>query len=200
MNEHTETKMDEEIDEAAMAELADLKYRADTLGIKYPKHIGVEGLRRKIREKREEIEEEAAEAVAAVTRKKTQAEIEQELREQVQMDAMALVRCRIYNLNPGKRDLQGEIITVANRYLGTVRKFIPFGEATENGYHIPQVIYDDLKERKFQQIMTKTVNGQITVNTRMVPEYNIEVLDPLTEEELRELALKQEAARRLGAE
>jgi hypothetical protein len=202
MNEHADMELDDEIEEGTMDELAQLKQRADILGVKYPRHIGVDALRKKIRDKMEGIQEEAPEASKAASepKKKTKAEIEQELREQVQLEGMALVRCRIYNLNPSKRDLQGEIITVANSYLGTVRKFIPFGEATDNGYHIPQVIYDDLKERKFQQIMTKTVNGQIQVNTRMVPEYNIEVLDPLTEEELRELALKQEAAKRLGAE
>lgn len=66
------------------------------------------------------------------------------------------LRCRVYNLNPAKADLPGEIISVSNRFIGTVRKFIPFGEATENGYHIPRVLVQDLKSRQFQP----TVNSE----------------------------------------
>ena len=113
---------------------------------------------------------------------------------------MKLIRCRIYNLNPSKRDLQGEIVTVGNKYLGSVKKFIPFGEATDNGYHIPNILYEELKRRRFQSITTKSVKGQIVVNNRMVPEYSLEVLPQLTKEQLKELADKQGAAERLGNE
>lgn len=87
---------------------------------------------------------------------KSQRQIEQELRDSQTAEHLALVRCRVYNLNPAKADLPGEIISVANRFIGTVRKFIPFGEATENGYHIPRVLVEDLKSRQFQP----TVNSE----------------------------------------
>lgn len=208
MNDNvTSSEQDEEI--TSPTELDMLKDRARTLGVEFSGNIGVETLKKRIELKLsggssddadDEAEEETAEAPAAKARPKTKAEQEMELRENLRKEKMALVRCRIYNLNPGKRDLHGEIVTVRNRYLGTVRKFIPFGEATENGYHIPKIIYDDLKARQFQQIGTKQKNGQIEVTKRMVPEYSIEVLPPLSKEELEELALKQAAAERLGAE
>jgi hypothetical protein len=200
-----------DIENEATDELTLLKKRATTMGIPFKANIGIDTLKNKINakltgdtgsnedENADEDEDDEPVAVARPARKKTKAEIEQETRDRLQKEKMVLVRCRIYNLNPSKRDLQGEIITVANKYLGTVRKFIPFGEQTDNGYHIPKVIYDDLKGRKYQHVKTKKVQGQIQVETRMVPEYNIELMEPLSKEELAELALKQSAAQRLGA-
>ena len=174
------------------------------MGIPISGNIGIDALKKKIQHyldgKKDEEDgiQEASENKAAPRKSKLM--LEQELRERLQKEEMSLVRCKIYNLNPAKRDLHGEIITVANKYLGTVRKFIPFGEATDNGYHIPKIIYNDLKSRQFQHIQTKQNGGKIDVKTRMVPEYSIEVLPPLTQEELEELALRQDAAERLGAE
>lgn len=184
--------------ERPMDELELLKERARTMGIPVG-NSGVDTLKKKIQDKldgKQEVQEEGSEVTESAP--KTRRQTEQETRENLWAEHMALVRCRIYNLNPQKRDLQGEIITVANRYLGTVRKFIPFGEATDNGYHIPKVIYNDLKSRKFQQISTKQKNGKIEVSTRMVPEYNIEILPQLTMEELEELKINQAAAERVG--
>lgn len=134
---------------------------------------------------------------AAQSVRRTGRETKLEMTNRLRAAAMKLVRCRIYNLNPGKRELHGEIITVGNKYVGTLKKLIPFGEATDNGYHIPQMIYDDLKQRRYQAITTRRVNGQIKVTSRMAPEYNIEVLPPLSKEELAELAMKQAAAERM---
>jgi hypothetical protein len=194
---------DIEVEETAVDELALLRERAITMGIKISGNIGIEALKKKLSAKMEgtpedEEEEETVEAVALPTRKQTKMEIEQETRKRIQKEKNVLVRCRIHNLNPSKRDLQGEIITIGNKYLGTIRKFIPFGEQTDNGYHIPKCMYDDLKSRQYQHIRTKNVKGQIQVETRMVPEYNIEIMPNLTKEELADLALQQSAVERLG--
>lgn len=165
-----------------MTELELLKQRADLMGIKYKANIGVEALKKKIDD-------------FGTSTKESPAEIddEQAMRQKIQSEQMALVRCRIYNLNPSKTDVPGEFITVANRYLGTVRKYIPFGESTQEGYHIPKVLFDDLRGRQFQQITTKKIRGQVVQKTRMVPEYNLEVLPPLRKDELEELAVRQAA-------
>jgi predicted glycosyltransferase len=109
------------------AELAMLKERADILGISYKGNIGADALRTKIADaqKKAEIETSAVEAGP---------ETAQQMRDRLQGEALALVRVKIHNLHPEKRDLPGEIITVANRYIGTVSKFIPFGEADQNDY------------------------------------------------------------------
>ena len=189
-------------------ELMALKNRAELLGISHHPSIGVDALRKKVNNKLNGIAEpeqpdEPASAPAEpsqpIEREKTKAEKEADFRKSVVSEAMALVRCKIYNLNPQKRDLKGEIITVANKFIGKVTKFIPFGEETEKGYHIPKVLYDDLVHRQYQDIRSREVNGKTEVTRRMAPEYNIVILEPLTAEELAELALKQEAAQRMEA-
>ena len=200
MNDKTQDPTPETLDELAL-----LKERARTLGIPIAGNIGIETLRQRVADKingtshaETELQKEQA-YQAAEDKPKTRAQLDQEIRDRMKLEEMVLIRCRIYNLNPSKSDLQGEIVAVANRYLGTVRKFIPFGEATDNGYHLPRCLLTELQSRKFQAIRTKTVNGQIQVDTRLVPEYNIEILPALTVEELNDLATKQAAAQRLGA-
>lgn len=111
-------------------------------------------------------------------------------------DQMKLVRVRIANLDPSKKDLSGEILTVANEYIGTVRKFIPFGEATDEGYHVPQCLLSMMQERKFQTIRTikDRRSGTVRVETGEAREFAIEILEPLSETEMRQLATAQQAA------
>lgn len=119
----------------------------------------------------------------------------QSLRQMLMAEQLKLVRVRIQNLDDKKKDLPGEIFTVANEYIGTVRKYIPYGEASDDGYHIPFCIYTMLKDRKFLSIRTgKGKNGTPKVETRWSREFAIEVLPPLTPEELERLAQAQIAA------
>lgn len=196
----------------APSELALLKARADTMNIKYSNNIGLEALRAKVNAKmdgepvggdddedasREEpygTDDETDEtAAAAPARRKTKREIEQEIRETLQREQMKLVRLRITNLDPKKKDLPGEILTIANEYLGTVRKFVPFGEHTDNGYHVPFCIYQMMKDRKFLNIRTYKKNGQIQVSSSWATEFALEELPPLSEHELAQLAASQAA-------
>lgn len=118
------------------------------------------------------------------------------LTEFMRQEQMKLIRIRISCLDPKKKDLQGEIFTVANEFLGTVKKFVPFGEVTDNGFHVPYCIYELLKSRKFLNIsVTKDRrNGQTKVNQQWAKEFSIDVLDPLTPEEIERLATAQAAA------
>lgn len=111
-------------------------------------------------------------------------------------DQMKLVRCRIQNLDPKKKDLPGEIFTVANRVLGTVRKYVPYGEVTDDGYHIPYIIYQELETRRFLNIRTTKDRrtGAPQVQQNYAKEFAIEVLPPLTKDELNRLAAAQAAA------
>jgi len=98
-------------------------------------------------------------------------------------------------MDPKKRDLPGEIVTVGNEYLGMVSKFIPFGEATDAGYHVPHILYTFLKNRKFLNVKTtKRANGQIKIEQSWANEFALEILPPLTQEELNKLANAQAAA------
>jgi hypothetical protein len=132
----------------------------------------------------------------APPRRLSKVEAKNALRHKLIRESMALVRCRITNLNPSKKDLPGEIFTVANRFIGTVRKYVPYGEVTDNGYHLPKCIYDQLVERRFQNIRTvkDKRTGTPRVDSSWAKEFAIEVLPQLTEQELKDLALAQAAA------
>ena len=111
----------------------------------------------------------------------------------VELDQFVAHRCT--NFGQEKKDLPGEILTVANEYLGTVRKYVPFGEATDNGYHVPYCLYEMMRDRKFLSIKTrKGPKGQTIVEQQMVREFALEILPPLTEAELARLSAAQLSA------
>ncbi len=190
-----------------------LMQRAELMGLKVSPNIGLETLRAKVHAAMEAENVKAAEsivdesenappAIAAEQQAASKAVIKKEettreKRARLVKEAMKLVRLRITCLNPSKKDLPGEIFSVSNRWIGEVKKFIPFGDQTQNGYHVPYVLYLHLKERKFTHIQTKARPGRgedIIVKTSDVPEFAIEVLDQLTQRELKALAQRQAMA------
>lgn len=180
-------------------ELTLLKQQADQLGIQYSNNIGLESLKKRIADKLNDTpsEEEGADAAPVTKAKKAETEQErtQRIRNELIASETALVRCRIACMNPAKSALKGEVITVGNKYIGAIRKFVPFDEAGES-YHLPKILVDDLKAREFNQIKTRKGEqpGQVIVEQRMAKEYNIVELPPLTEQELKDLAAQQAAA------
>lgn len=201
-NEDQETQLtDEQIADQEAQELDILKSRARLMGITFSNNIGVEKLREKIQNKQDGIDEskssEPEEKVNALTGKPVSAaQARNNLRRELQKEQMKLVRIRITNLDPKKKDLQGEIITVANDILGTVRKFVPYGEVTDDGYHVPYIIYKFLDKRKFLNIRTikDRRTGNIRVEQQWVKEFSIEILPQLTEKQIKQLATNQAAA------
>lgn len=193
-------------------ELQLLKQRAKAMGINFSGNIGLDALKAKINAKMndepqpeedeksngDDSSEPDAQKVEApkAERKLTLQEQKAQVRLQMKKEEMALVRLRITNLNPQKKDLPGEIFTVANEYIGTVRKFIPYGELTDDGFHVPMIIYRQLKDRKFLHI--RTVKDKRTGTPRVVTswqrEFALEELPQLTKEQLRDLAIAQAAA------
>lgn len=177
-----------------------LKKRADQIGVKYSNNIGLETLAERINNKlegKEQKPEEEAPPPPLVKPEDAGKPAPKTLREKLVQENMKLVRIRITCLDPKKKEWPGEIITVANEYLGTVRKYVPFGEATEEGYHVPYCIYKYLKARKFLNIRTykdRKNQNQIKIESNWVPEFAIEVLPQLTKEELAKLAAAQSAA------
>ena len=182
-------------DIAMPSELEVLKQRATLMNIKFSNNISVEKLREKI-EAAQVKDEPVVEATVNPLGANQDAGVKtMTLGQKIRAEQTRLIRVRIQNLDPKKKDLPGEIITVANEYMGTVRKFVPFGEVTDNGYHIPYCIYEFLKERKFINITTrKGKNGLPDIRATEAREFSIEVLPPFTEAELAQLAQAQIAA------
>lgn len=201
-------------------ELTMLKQRATMMGIVFSNNIGLDTLKKKIEDKMNDVPETAAAPAPMVDPAPVNeaaanpveptpvsdllAQAEQpvkklSLRNYLMQEATKLVRIRISCMDTKKQDLPGEFFTVANEYIGTVRKYVPFGEQTDNGYHVPFCIYEMLKSREFLHIQTVThpVTKVITTKTRYIKEFAIEVLPPLTPAELKQLAADQTASGRL---
>lgn len=199
-----EVQGNDTVDEVQVDELSLLKQRATLMNLKFSNNIGLEALRKKVSDAQEGITEEPEVVQVNPLETETVAPKEEtrtEMARRIRLEQTKLVRIRIQNLDPKKKELPGEIITVANDFMGTVRKFVPYGEQTDNGYHVPYCIYQFLKERKFLNIrVTKGKNGRPNIQQAWVREFSIEVLPPLTQEELTNLAQAQIAAGSLNDE
>ena len=186
-----EDTQEDEVD--VQDELDALKARANLLGVKFHPSISLEKLREKVNaavtsEGAATSEEEA----------KDPAEPKQETigekRKRLKTEALKLVRIRLTCLNPAKKEWEGEIITVGNSLIGSVKKFVPFN--ADDGWHVPHVIYQQLKERQCQVFYTATdARGNKVRKGKLIKEFAIEVLPPLTKEELEELARRQAMAK-----
>lgn len=184
----------EPIDTPEQDELTVLKARADMMGISYHPSIGVDKLRTKIQEKldgKEEVEE------VKETVKESKKESVSDKHARLQKEASRLVRINVTCMNPMKKEWEGEIITAGNSVVGTHRKYVPFN--TSDGWHVPYIIYKQLQERKFQSFYTvKDVRGNDLRKSKLIPEFSIQELPPLTKEEIAELARKQSMSKSIA--
>lgn len=177
-----EDDMSDEANETKVDELTLLKERADLMGIKYHPSIGLATLKEKVNSALSGAEEEEEVTVNEETPEQKRARLIAE--------ATKLIRIRLTCMDPNKKGWTGEIFTVSNDIVGTVRKFVPFN--AENGYHVPNIIYKHLKRKKRQEFRTiKTRKGMDIKQGYLVPAFAIEVLPPLTPTELKDLAQRQ---------
>ena len=189
----------------AVDELTFLKERAKVMGIPFSNNISLETLRKRVADKMEG-KDEAPEvnaltgdpeiAQAMVAKPLNQQANAIALRKLVYAKQMRQVRVRITNMDPKKKDLPGEIWTVANEYLGTVRKFVPYGEQTDDGYHIPYCLFRLLDSKRFLHIrvVKDRTTGIVRQDKVWAKEFSLDVLPTLTQAELDRLAAAQAAA------
>lgn len=155
-----------------------LMARADKLGISYSNNIGLETLRKRIEAKLDEADKAEEEV------KHTPSPLQKKRKE-----ALQLVRVNITSMENTKNNLSGEIFTVSNNVIGTVKRYIPFGQ----DWHIERIFLDTLREKQFQRFTSvNTTNGSVR-RAMLVPAYAIQELPPLTEKELDELRKSQMA-------
>lgn len=186
--QNQETAMD------AKQEREALKARCQLLGIQTQGNQSNDTLRALVRAKQDEMDAAARQANPAAfdVAVETSEGRTPSLREYLKTEALKLVRVRISCMNPQLAKLGSVIITTGNEYTGTVRKVVFFGEKTENGYHIPQIILNVLQRRKFQQIVEERSHlGHMVPRARWMKEFNIEILPSLTQKELNALKDRQ---------
>jgi len=178
--------MSDELDLPVPDELTSLKARADLLGIPYHPSIGLEKLRDKVNA--------AVTSTGADTENEAKPQLnENEERAAVQRKAVELVRIRVTCMNPAKKEWEGEIFTTGNSVVGTIKKFVPFN--VDEGWHVPRMILEMLQQRECQIFSTIRDNrGNTTRRGKIIKEFAVEVLPPLTEVELKELAQRQAMA------
>jgi hypothetical protein len=114
-------------------------------------------------------------------------------------EAQKLVRVIVRSNDPLKRESQGEIFTVGNRSINggrPIKKYIPYNN--EEGWHIPNMLLDHLKAAETQIFKKVTRNGQDFMEPTNIKAFNIEILPPLTEDELSTLQVKQKATGSVG--
>ena len=192
-------------DEQAVDELPLLKERAKVMGIPFSNNISLETLRKRVADKMEGKDEapevnaltgdpEIAQAMAAKPLDPKANAVA--LRKLMHAKQMRQVRVRVTNMDPKKKDLPGEIWTVANEYLGTVRKFVPYGEQTDDGFHIPYCLYRLLDSKRFLHIrdVKDRTTGIVRQDKVWAKEFSLDVLPTLTQGELDRLAAAQAAA------
>lgn len=175
----------------AQDELATLKARATTMGLSFHPSIKLEKLREKVLAAIEGTDTGEAEAPVV---DKAEVETAGQLRLRLKKSALALMRIRVTCMNPAKKEWEGEIFTAGNSAIGSVKKFVPFN--ADDGWHVPTIIYQQLKERQCQLFTTTTDSrGNKSRKGKLIKEFAIEVLEPLTKEELHELAQRQAMAK-----
>lgn len=141
----------------------------------------------------------AAGVVAAVVNPETDevlyklVETDAQKKRRIRLQANELVRIRVGCMNPAKKDWEGEIFTVGNSAVGTLKRFVPFNN--EEGWHVPRMILDMMQARQCQVFVTKKAKNGIKVREgKLIKEFNIEILPSLDEDELKELARRQAMA------
>lgn len=172
-------------------ELTVLKERADVLGIKYHTSISAAKLKEKI-EAHLAGTKPADQAAGSEDAPQGETPAEKILR--LKKNMLALVRVRLSCLNPAKKEWEGEIITVGNAVIPSLKKFVPF-TGHDDGYHLPRMMLNQLRERQCQVFHTvKDDRGNKVRRGKLIKEFAIEELPPLTPEELKDLAQRQAVA------
>lgn len=165
-----------------------LRENGKTLGIEFGPNTSIASMRDQLMAAKELILNSPSEEQGA-----DEPESEFAARRKLKLENTKLVRIQIACVNPNKADLPGEIFSVHNDFVGTVKKFVPYNEAGD-AYHVPMMLLKFLKRKKFLQIVLPPKGSHAPPTTKMVPEFAITILDPLTKQELAELARAQGAA------
>ena len=183
-----------EIKNNEKAEKISIKAKLDFMDITYSQNAGINRLREQLREATSvpEIPDTPEEvAKAAIGQLELPEGTYGELLTAGQYqsrEANKLSRVIISCLNPNKRDWSGEYFDVGNSSDPAKRKYILF----DVEYHVPKIILEYIKEKKCQIFIKGLDNkGREIKVSKLIPEYNIVNLLPLTVAELKELSEKQ---------
>ena len=177
--------------------ISSLKKQADRLGIAYKSNTSIATLQKAIKDKLDAPiggeESSTLESVSEPTIQPKGKSIQS-----YQNEALKLVRVIITPMESTKAsNLENELFCAGNSVIGTIKRVITFGEP----WHVEQILLNTIKEKKYQMFVTKkNAQGVTLTSAKLVPAYSIAYLDPLTEEEIDQLADLQIRTRSLDDE
>ncbi len=171
-----------------MTELESLQERANLMGLKFHPRAGVAKLKSLIDAAMNGGEDEEAEETKtdAKLSKRQQAEVK---RKDLLKESGKLIRVTVSCNDPQFSKRGGVMKEVGNSFV-TFKKFIPFDEE----FHIPKIIVDHLKACTFTKSNErKNKNtGRKEVYYTTAKQFVVDTLEPLTEQELKDLAAQQQ--------
>ena len=110
--------------------------------------------------------------------------------------AMKLTRVVVTPNDPTMVNYPGLIFSVGASGLNNgrmVKKFVPFNN--EEGWHVPQIILNQIENGQMQKFKTVTrANGEKVLEPYLTKKFNVRILDPLTPEELKQVAATNKLA------
>lgn len=193
-------QLDQEEDEQELKQptrLESLKSKADKLGITYKSNISETALAKKIEavlsdESSAKDESDEADESEQDGEEETKPKPKKLDKASERKRSQKLIRVVVRPLDPRRTQLDGELVMTGNSAIGTTGKFVPFN--VESGFHIPEIIYNSLKDRTFTEFYTvQDAQGNEHTKSRQKKAFIIEVLDPLTEAEIQEIKIRQQA-------
>lgn len=170
-----------------------LKERAKRLGITFHPNIGEDKLREKIDAKMELLTSKDPMTTGEVPINKPKTTAHDKLNEK-RKRASELVRVVITCFDPNKKEWQGEYFSVINSKIGKFKKMVPYGVE----WHVPRIMLEMIESKQVQTFRSyKDSKGREHIEPRLIKAYGVEYLDPLTPDEMAELAKIQMATGRL---
>ena len=110
--------------------------------------------------------------------------------------AMKLTRVVVTPNDPAMVNYPGLIFSVGATGLNNgrmVKKFVPFNN--EEGWHVPQILLNQIENGQMQKFKTVVrPNGEKVLEPYLTKKFNVRILDPLTPEELKEVAAANKVA------
>jgi len=167
-------------------ELETLKTLAREMDIDFHPSIGLDNLKARIAEADNELNDPTSEADVV---------IEPQTIAQMKDEALKLRRVTITSMDPSKREYEGEIFQCGNKLTGTIKKYVHFNVP----WHIPEIIYNQIKNAKYQTFIKKKVmssSGQMQEmkEGKLVPAFAVQDMPDLTESEITKLSQRQAMA------
>lgn len=109
--------------------------------------------------------------------------------------ALKLVRVIVSPNDPLMSTYPGLIFTAGSSAVQSgrmVKKFVPFNN--DAGWHVPQIILDQIENGQMQKFRpVKLPNGEKGMQAYLAKKFNVQILPPLTRQQLIELAAAQQS-------